>query len=463
MLGCQGSRPPDPISQVTLPIVGGEEATTCQWPSAVMILGSWVCTGTLVHPRAVVTAKHCLMNEKQTVILTSVRVGFGESRSQWAKTVNVSRCYVHPKNDIGLCLLAEEVTDLPIVPVMAPCEATLLQPGKPIVEVGFGVVSTLGGTYGNKKWINGTIERRSENLSDILVTTGTQDGEYFGDSGGPLFFKMPDQTWRLVGEDCCSDDIGDAGPRISTYTSVPYHVDWLEEQSGLDLTPCHDPVGWNPDERCTGFPSDPGVGVGTWSTMCRGGTVVLSQTCAASPRDAGFGGDAHDAGSPDAAEAARDAIAGNGDTDNDTSDAWLAEGGDLRGDMVDLDGAAVGMDSAAPAIDSPTDPRAPLDDALAPDAASISNDTRSSDAETMGTDASARDLRPAPADSADLADAYAGRWPDGATDRESPLSGRGGCACRSGAIRPRNEWLGMFAVGLGLATGRWLRRRRSQR
>jgi hypothetical protein len=464
MLGCQASRPPDPISQAALPIVGGTEASTCQWPSAVMIVGSWVCTGTLVHPRAVVTAKHCLMNEKKTAMLTPSMVGFGESRSQWAKTVNVSRCFVHPTNDIGLCLLAEDVTDLPIVPVMAPCEATLLQPGRPIVEVGFGVVGAHDTTYGTKKWINGTIEHRSEDQSDILVTTGTQDGEYFGDSGGPLFFKMPDQTWRLVGEDCCSDDIVDAGPRISTYTSVPYHVDWLEEQSGLDLTPCHDPGGWNPDERCTGFPTNPEVGVGTWANLCQGQTVVRSQTCADSPRDAGADGDARDTDGLDATpEAARDARMRDGDADDDAPDARLAGGVDLRRDVVDQDAAWPGMDTAAAAIDSPTDPIAPSDDAFAADAAPASNDARADDAGTMATDAGARDLQLAPTDGATDAHADAGRWPDGATDREIPFAGGGGCACSSGAIRPRNEWLGMFAVGLVLATGRWMRRRRSQR
>jgi MYXO-CTERM domain-containing protein len=80
----------------------------------------------------------------------------------------------------------------------------------------------------------------------------------------------------------------------------------------------------------------------------------------------------------------------------------------------------------------------------------------------MGTDASTHDLRPNPADSATIADAQAGRWLDGATDGERPLSGRGGCACRSGATGSRNEWIGLLAIGLVLAAGRGPRRRRSR-
>ena len=80
------------------------------------------------------------------------------------------------------------------------------------MEVGFGVTSATGSTYGTKKWIQGTIEKFAPAQVDIDVTTGSQDGEYYGDSGGPLFFQMPDSTWRLVGEDCCS-------PAISTKSS----------------------------------------------------------------------------------------------------------------------------------------------------------------------------------------------------------------------------------------------------
>ena len=215
-LGCQDGQPGDAVSHTSLPIVGGSKAATCEWPSAVMIIGRLVCSGALVHPRAVVTAKHCLMDNRETKVVTPSGVGFGESRDKWARTVSVSRCHVHPTNDVGLCILAEDVTDVPIVPVMAPCETSELLPGRPIVEVGFGVIGATSSAYGNKKWIEGTIESRSANLAEILVTTGSQDGEYFGDSGGPLFFQMPDRTWRLIGEDCCSDDIvAYSGPRIS--------------------------------------------------------------------------------------------------------------------------------------------------------------------------------------------------------------------------------------------------------
>jgi len=172
----------------------------------------------------------------------------------------------------------------------------------------------------------------------VYATTGSQDGEYLGDSGGPLFVQMPDGTWRLIGEDSGSPDIvaGSTAPRISTYTSVPYHVAWAEKVSGFDLTPCHDANGWNPTAACTGFPTNPGAGVGSWSTLCQGETMLRQPTCQGALSDADAGGDT---GSTD-----------NDDGAADTSDSGGVGGatgsGEAGADVPELD-SSVFSDSGA--------------------------------------------------------------------------------------------------------------------
>jgi hypothetical protein len=268
---CGALEPEQDVSKTSSPIIGGKATAVCEWPTTVLVGGG--CSGTLVHPRVVMTAKHCLGR-------TPASISFGEARGQIAKTVKVTTCYKNPQSDFGFCTLAEDVTGIPIIPVMAPCEMSEMKMGAPIVEAGFGDQTGAKTGFGTKKWIAGTVSRASPTRTTVDVTTGTQDGEYFGDSGGPVFIKMPDSTWRLIGNDWTSPDWNSSGrPRISTYTSVPFHVAWAEQQAGIDLTPCHDAQGWNPGPDCKGVPTNPGEGVGTWENSCAGQTLLLASTC----------------------------------------------------------------------------------------------------------------------------------------------------------------------------------------
>ncbi|HEX7599310.1 MAG TPA: trypsin-like serine protease, partial [Polyangia bacterium] len=372
--GCES--PAGPVSEARLPIVGGTLATTCVWPTAVMVEGPAGCSATLVHPHIVVTAKHCLLSE-QGKALTPTLAGLGESSMNWARTVQISRCYTHPDNDFGFCTLVDDVANVPIVPLMAPCETSELGPGKAIVEVGFGVTTPTARTDGLKKWINGTIESISADLVNINVTTGSQDGEYFGDSGGPLFFQMPDHSWRLIGEDCCSDSIvPGTAPRISTYTSVPLHVPWMEQQLAMDLTPCHDANGWNPTAACTGVPTNPGSGVGGWASMCSGENLVREPTCVGMGTDAGIGGrDTGQGGNQDGRQDAGQDASNDGFFDVDSGDADSGDSGMAKDAVIEarpdgfLDGAIAvgGLDTGVVMVVPDASAGFEVEDAAAPD------------------------------------------------------------------------------------------------
>jgi hypothetical protein len=287
----------DGVEGARLPIVGGSDAATCAWPAVVLVGDD--CSGTLVHPQVVVTAAHCVDGKAAPLPKT---ISFGEKALGSAvRTVKVSRCAPSPKyngadtDDIGYCLLEQAVTDVPIVPVMAACEASALKAGVPIVEVGFGQSAVQTGPndgFGVKRLIAAKIDSVSSK-GQINVTTGNQNGEYYGDSGGPIFFQMPDKTWRFIGDDCCAPDIvvGSNAPRISTYISAPPNVSWLESSSGVDLTVCHDGNNWSPSALCNLLPTTPDKAGGGWAAMCSSQNQVLPQaTCNAGGGASNTGG-----------------------------------------------------------------------------------------------------------------------------------------------------------------------------
>jgi MYXO-CTERM domain-containing protein len=121
-------------------------------------------------------------------------------------------------------------------------------------------------------------------------------------------------------------------------------VAWAEQQTGLDLTPCHDSHGWVGGPTCNGFSTDPDRTGGTWSTLCQGQTLLLAPTCGAT-YDAGAGADG---GSPiDADPEALDATSDARFADAMRTDSVLdAEPADAPGGNAEV-GQPAGPDDAS--------------------------------------------------------------------------------------------------------------------
>ena len=93
---------------------------------------------------------------------------------------------------------------------------------------------------------------------------------------------------------CCSLFCGRqlAGSRIGrsergcggtgTHSLIPGAAAWVESNSGIDITPCHDIEGnWAPGPLCKGFNAqDPGYGGDTWANWCSDvATIGWASTC----------------------------------------------------------------------------------------------------------------------------------------------------------------------------------------
>ncbi len=275
-------------------IYNGTDTHACAWPTAVLVLlPDAICTGTLVHPNIVVYAAHCGTGVESILFGEDVRgpvFGVGGEPSWVAQP---DYCKVYPGHDplggtdFAYCKLREPVTQVPVVPILMGCEQAALRAGKEVVMVGFG--QDQDDNVAIKEEVRST-EGAPASLK--VFVGGDGNDTCFGDSGGPVFVQLTasdglagtaDNSWRVFALTSygLTSACGDGSFDSLTYLGVP----WIEQDSGVDITPCFDAYGhWDPGPSCGQFPTNPGQGGATWTTGCSGAPTRLSgagATCGA--------------------------------------------------------------------------------------------------------------------------------------------------------------------------------------
>jgi hypothetical protein len=263
--------------QPTPHIWQGADTEPCAWPSVVMVTGdSSLCTGTLIHPKVVMYAAHCGASNKV--------VRFGDSQNS-AETRQVEYCRTNPSyngwesTDWAYCVLQDEVVEIPFTPVGYGCEVQdYYYNGADIAIVGFGNNTGDSGA-GRKRWgwtyisdATGTRFEVGGNQTESICS---------GDSGGPAMIRYDDGSWHVYGiastkmDDTCSSAKG-------THSLAVNAVEWIEQDSDIDVTVCHDLNGnWDPGPLCGNFfDGQPALGYGSWNTWCQDATAIeWSSTC----------------------------------------------------------------------------------------------------------------------------------------------------------------------------------------
>ncbi|HYH99732.1 S1 family peptidase [Hyalangium sp.] len=204
--------PDSPAVGAILPV-----APTCGEPAEVSPV---TCTGTLVAPRVVLTAAHCVENADAPQVL-SVVFAPEPARALPSERVRAVEGRLHPawragENDLGVLILAE---DAPAAPVLLDgSELPTDFVGQTTRVVGFGIDDQ--GRTGSRR--SGTVRVTAVEAGtfSIEAAPGMSCG---GDSGGPSFLEV-DGAERIVG----ITSFGDLACTRGTNTRVDVHAAFLQ-------------------------------------------------------------------------------------------------------------------------------------------------------------------------------------------------------------------------------------------
>ena len=241
-------------------IIGGRSATVAEFPSLAYIearLGqsAAACTGTVVAPRVVLTAAHCIedLERGRFTPAGNYAVAISTTSPGQALRENVFRVvetYVFPgfdpgslKGDAGILVL-DRPTAAPPIPLAGPADAALYAGGAVVQVAGWGVTrpNAVNGPDGLRATsmvvqTPASCERKTRRYYPpyspashlcTLDVPAKQSGGCFGDSGGPLIGLRADGTPVELGV------VSTGGPFCSTklpnvFTRADFVSTWVAQ------------------------------------------------------------------------------------------------------------------------------------------------------------------------------------------------------------------------------------------
>ncbi|MDY7025701.1 MAG: serine protease [Pseudomonadota bacterium] len=296
-------------------IIGGDDAGFDEYDFVAYLLildtetdQAFFCTGSFIHPQYVVTAAHCLMDDRVTITADEVTVRYGNQELGVLRNrrfASVSDFDVHPDfdpllltNDIAILKLSAaaetEVVegDAGIVPaeVITREQVAQVESGALVSVAGWGRVeedsdqtadtlqvatmSLLPGNSCERVYFSGSYNSKTNLCAGTVETDGPAICN--GDSGGPMFIEQEGDYYFMGITSAGPVECGDRNlPGI--YTSVCVYLPFLSEFMGPQLQYIDQQCPVYPEQQTPGeYASSPPLfnendaiggneGTGSWS------------------------------------------------------------------------------------------------------------------------------------------------------------------------------------------------------
>ncbi len=204
-LGCQfegGVSERPTIGQRRDGVVGGQKDNRFPAVGALTVSGRTFCTGTLITPRFVITAGHCIdaaKGYKARGAKVKFRIDWPTANGNSFKSAyyDVDKMDTHPqynrgqstiKNDLGYMVLKQDVPNIQPIPInRTPMSSSWV--GKKAFFIGYGLIQTTPRPISPNRKYSAEITIRQV-LGDRFQTFDRGKSICSGDSGGPALYKV---------------------------------------------------------------------------------------------------------------------------------------------------------------------------------------------------------------------------------------------------------------------------------